>query len=600
MDDRFSGAAQEMERIDNMDIFSLFTLCGGLAFFLYGMTTMSKSLEKMAGGKLERMLKRMTSNPFKSLLLGAGITIAIQSSSAMTVMLVGLVNSGVMELGQTIGVIMGSNIGTTLTAWILALTGIESENVFVNLLKPENFSPVLALIGIILIMGSKKQRRRDIGRILVGFSILMYGMELMKQSVSPLADMPEFSSLLTAFNNPILGVAVGAIFTGIIQSSAASVGILQALALTGSITYGMAIPIIMGQNIGTCVTALLSSIGVNRNARRVAVIHISFNIIGTVVCLVLFYGGNLLLDFAFLDASVGALGIAFCHTVFNVFTTIILLPFSRQLEQLARRVVRSETTGEQFAFLDPLLLRTPGVAINESAAMTNRMGALAQENLLLALEQLAGWSGEREARIIENEDKLDTYEDRISNYLVEVSQHGVSMDDIRTVSRLLHAVGDFERIGDHALNIQDSARELNDKDLSFSGDAEEELSVVIEALQDILECAVHCFQADDPAAAGEVEPLEEAIDHLIESIRDRHIRRLQSGYCTIQLGFVLNDLLTNFERVSDHCSNIAVSVIQEQGGGLDSHTYLHTVKTGSSFDAELRRDLKKYRLPEES
>ena len=593
-------AARKTERIDDMDIFSIFTLCGGLAFFLYGMTTMSKSLEKMAGGKLERMLKRMTSNPFKSLLLGAGITIAIQSSSAMTVMLVGLVNSGVMELGQTIGVIMGSNIGTTLTAWILALTGIESENVFVNLLKPENFSPLLALAGIILIMGSKKQRRRDIGRILVGFAILMYGMELMKQAVSPLADMPEFSSLLTAFNNPLLGVAVGAVFTGVIQSSAASVGILQALALTGSITYGMAIPIIMGQNIGTCVTALLSSIGVNRNAKRVAVIHISFNIIGTVVCLILFYGGNLLLDFAFMDAAVGAVGIAFCHTAFNVFTTLILLPFSRQLEQLARRVVRSERAGEQFAFLDPLLLRTPGVAINESVAMANRMGQLAHENLLLALEQLDRWSEEREALIVENEDKLDIYEDHISNYLVEVSQHGVSMDDIHTVSRLLHAVGDFERIGDHALNIQDSARELHDKDLAFSGSAEAELGVLIAALRDILDNAFHCFQADDPADAAAVEPLEETIDRLIEAIRDRHIRRLQSGQCTIQMGFVLNDLLTNCERVSDHCSNIAVSVIQEHDGGLDSHTYLHSVKTASSFDEDLRRDLRKYRLPEES
>ena len=582
-----------------MDIFSIFTLCGGLAFFLYGMTTMSKSLEKMAGGKLERMLKRMTSNPFKSLLLGAGITIAIQSSSAMTVMLVGLVNSGVMELGQTIGVIMGSNIGTTLTAWILALTGIESENVFVNLLKPENFSPLLALAGIILIMGSKRQKRRDSGRILVGFAILMYGMELMKQAVSPLADMPEFSSLLTAFNNPLLGVVVGAVFTGVIQSSAASVGILQALALTGSITYGMAIPIIMGQNIGTCVTALLSSIGVSRSAKRVAVIHISFNIIGTAVCLILFYGGNLLFDFAFMDVPVGAVGIAFCHTVFNVFTTVILLPLSRQLEQLARRVVRSESAGEQFAFLDPLLLRTPGVAISESVSMTNRMGALAHENLLLSLEQLSDWSEEREAQILENEDKLDTYEDRISNYLVEVSQHGVSMSDIRTVSRLLHAVGDFERIGDHALNIQDSARELHDKDLSFSGSAEAELEVLTAALRDILESAVRCFQADDPAAAASVEPLEETIDRLIESIRDRHIRRLQSGHCTIQLGFVLNDLLTNFERVSDHCSNIAVAVIQEQDGGLDSHIYLHTVKSGSAFDEDLRRDLRKYRLPEE-
>ena len=318
-----------------MDIFSVFTLCGGLAFFLYGMTTMSKSLEKMAGGKLERLLKRMTSNPFKSLLLGAGITIAIQSSSAMTVMLVGLVNSGVMELGQTIGVIMGSNIGTTLTAWILSLTGIESESIFVNLLKPENFSPVIALVGIILIMGSKKQKRRDIGRIMVGFAILMYGMELMKDSVSPLADMPEFSRLLTAFNNPLLGVLVGAVFTGVIQSSAASVGILQALALTGSITYGMAIPIIMGQNIGTCVTALLSAIGVNRNAKRVAVIHISFNVFGTLACLILFYGGNAIFGFGFMDMTVGAVGIALCHTVFNVLTTLMLLPFSRQLEKLA-------------------------------------------------------------------------------------------------------------------------------------------------------------------------------------------------------------------------------------------------------------------------
>lgn len=342
-----------------MDIFSVFTLCGGLAFFLYGMTVMSKSLEKMAGGKLERMLKRMTSSPFKSLLLGAGITIAIQSSSAMTVMLVGLVNSGVMELRQTIGIIMGSNIGTTLTAWILSLTGIESENVFVNLLKPENFSPLIALAGILLIMGSKRQRRRDVGRIMMGFAILMYGMELMSGAVSPLAEMPQFAGLLTAFENPLLGVLVGAVFTGIIQSSAASVAILQALAMTGSITYGMAIPIIMGQNIGTCVTALISSIGVNRNAKRVAVVHISFNVIGTAVCLILFYGGDMILHFTFLNQAVGAVGIAFCHTAFNVFTTILLLPFSRQLEKLARRLVRTEDTRESFAFLDPLLLRTP-------------------------------------------------------------------------------------------------------------------------------------------------------------------------------------------------------------------------------------------------
>ncbi len=582
-----------------MDIFSLFTLCGGLAFFLYGMTTMSKSLEKMAGGKLERLLKRMTSNPLKSLLLGAGITIAIQSSSAMTVMLVGLVNSGVMELGQTIGVIMGSNIGTTLTAWVLSLTGIESESVFVNLLKPEHFSPVIALVGIILIMGSKKQRRRDVGRIMVGFSILMYGMELMKQAVSPLAEMPEFSSLLTAFNNPLLGVLVGAVFTGVIQSSAASVGILQALALTGSITYGMAVPIIMGQNIGTCVTALLSSIGVSRNAKRVSVIHISFNIIGTAVGLALFYGGNFLFHFPFMNAAVGAVGIAFCHTVFNVFTTILLLPFSRQLEKLARKVVLEGDKTQQFAFLDPLLLRTPGVAISECVSMTNRMGAMAHENLLDSLRQLSDYQAERETRITENEDKLDIYEDHLGGYLVQISQHGVSMSDIQTVSRLLHCIGDFERIGDHALNVQESALELHEKGLRFSDAATEELEVLFAALQEIMDIAFGCFAANDPAAAREVEPLEETIDQLIEEIRLRHIRRLQTGACTIQLGFILNDLLTNLERVSDHCSNIAVCVIENHSGASDRHAYLHDFKTGDSFASGLHRDMAKYRLPQE-
>ena len=543
------------------------------------------------------MLKRMTASPLKSLLLGAGITIAIQSSSAMTVMLVGLVNSGVMELGQTIGVIMGSNIGTTLTAWILAMTGIESENVFVNLLKPENFSPLLALAGIILIMGSKKQRRRDMGRIMVGFSILMYGMELMKQAVSPLADMPEFSSLLTAFNNPLLGVLVGAVFTGVIQSSAASVGILQALALTGSITYGIAIPVIMGQNIGTCVTALISSIGVNRNARRVAVIHISFNIIGSAVCLLLFYGGDILFHFQFLNYTVGALGIAACHTIFNVFTTLMLLPFSRQLEKLARAVIRGENKAEEFAFLDPLLLHTPSVAISECVAMSNRMGEVARENVHLALCQLSDYSNARESEILANEDKLDIYEDRLGSYLVQISQHGVSMNDIRTVSRLLHAIGDFERIGDHALNLQESAQELHEKELHFSEPANEELQVLLAAMDEIMEKAFGSFQQDSAAMAVEVEPLEETIDRLIEEIRMQHIRRLQTGACTIQLGFVFNDLLTNLERVSDHCSNIAVSIIEEQGDQVDRHTYINELKEESAFNMRLKDNLQKYQLP---
>ena len=582
-----------------MDIFSVLTLCGGLAFFLYGMNTMSKSLEKMAGGKLERTLKKMTSNPVKSLLLGAGITIAIQSSSAMTVMLVGLVNSGVMELGQTIGVIMGSNIGTTLTAWILSLAGLESDNVWINLLKPENFSPAIALAGIVLIMGAKKQKRRDVGQIMVGFSILMYGMELMKSAVAPLADMPEFESLLTAFHNPLLGVLVGAVFTGVIQSSAASVGILQALALTGSISFGMAIPIIMGQNIGTCVTALLSSIGVSRNAKRVAVVHISFNLLGTAICLILFYGGHLLFDFSFMDRPITAVGVAFCHTVFNVFTTLILLPFTRQLEKLACRAVKAEPDTQRFAFLDPRLLRTPSVAVSECASMTNRMATLAHENLLLSIRQLWDYSADREAEIVSNEDKLDIYEDRLGSYLVEVSRHSLSGADSREAARLLHSINDFERIGDHALNIQQSAQELHDKELSFSDTAREELKVLIDALTDILGQAFSCFSGNDAQAAAHVEPMEETIDRLIEEIRLRHIERLQNGKCTIQLGFILNDLLTNFERVSDHCSNIAVCVIESGNSAIDPHAYLHEIRhSGGGFVEDLHTDLQRYRLPQ--
>ena len=582
-----------------MNIFSLFTLCGGLAFFLYGMTVMSKSLEKMAGGRLERLLKRMTSTPIKSLLLGAGITIAIQSSSAMTVMLVGLVNSGVMELGQTIGVIMGSNIGTTLTAWLLSLTGIESESFFVNFLKPKNFSPLLALAGILLIMGSKKQRRRDVGRVMMGFSILMYGMELMSGAVAPLADMPEFADLMTAFTNPLLGVLVGAAFTGIIQSSAASVGILQALAMTGSVTYGMAIPIIMGQNIGTCVTALLSSIGVSRNAKRVSVIHISFNLIGTAVGLIILCGGNALFGFPFLSNSVNAVGIALCHTIFNVCTTILLLPFTRQLEWLAKKAISTEDKPSDFAFLDPRLLRTPGVAASECASMVNQMGALAQTSMDLVLTQFLQYTDAREEAILSNEDKLDIYEDHLGSYLVQISQHGTSADDMHTISRLLHAIGDFERIGDHVLNLQESAKELRDKQLRFSPTAQKEVEVLTRLLRDLMTAALDCFRKDDPVAAQLVEPLEETMDCLTEEVRNRHIRRLQNGQCTIQLGFVLNDLLNNFERIGDHCSNIAVSVIEEQDSQMASHAYLHDMKKNGEFAARLQNNLSRYALPPE-
>lgn len=581
-----------------MDFFGLLSMIGGLALFLYGMDTMGQGLEKLSGGRLERILEKLTSNPIKAVLLGAGVTAVIQSSSATTVMVVGFVNSGIMKLTQAVGIIMGANIGTTVTSWLLSLTGIESGNFFVQLLKPSSFSPVLALIGMIFIMFTKNEKKKNLGTIMIGFAILMFGMETMSDAVKPLADVSEFTGLLTMFSNPILGMIAGAVLTAIIQSSSASVGILQALCATGAVSFGSAIPIIMGQNIGTCVTALLSSIGVNRNAKRVAVIHISFNIIGTVVCLILFYGGNMIFHFGFMDAPTGAVGIAFCHTVFNVLTTVLLLPFSRQLEQLARRLVRTENKTEQFAFLDPLLMRTPGVAISECVSMANRMGVLAHETMLLALEQLPAYSEERETQILTNEDKLDTYEDRLGSYLVEISQHGVSMSDIQTVSRLLHAIGDFERIGDHALNLQESAQELHEKELQFSDSAKEELHVLLEALRDIMDDAFHCFVEDDVQAALVVEPLEETIDQIIEEIRMRHIRRLQTGECTIQLGFILNDLLTNIERVSDHCSNIAVSIVEEKDGSLERHSYLHDVKEGGSFSADVKRDLKKYRLPQ--
>ena len=580
-----------------MDIFSVFTLCGGLAFFLYGMTVMSNSLEKMAGGKLERLLKVMTANRFKALLLGLGITIAIQSSSAVTVMLVGLVNSGVMELGQTIGVIMGSNIGTTITAWLLSLTGIESDNIIMNMLKPKNFSPLLALIGVLLIMAAKKQRRKDVGTVLIGFSILMTGMELMSGAVKPLAEVPEFTSLMTSFSNPILGILFGAAFTAVIQSSSASVGILQALALTGAVPYSTAIPVIMGQNIGTCITAIISSLGANNSARRVSIIHISFNILGTLIFSILFYGINALFPLAIMDQAAGVAGIAICHTVFNVFTTMTLLPFAKQLERLARKLIKDDNKKTEFAFLDPLLLRTPSVAVNECIAMANRMGEVAHQNLLLGIQQLSFYSETRETQMLENEEKLDIYEDRLSDYLVQISQHGVSADDSQTVSRLLHAIGDFERIGDHALNLQESAKEIHDKGVQFSVSADTELNSLLSAIIEIMDFAFKSFSANDATLAKSVEPLEETIDHLTENIRLRHIRRLQTGECTVQLGFIHSDLLTNFERVSDHCSNIALSVLEAQDLTMDRHAYLHDLKKDSDFTQALARCMEKYQLP---
>ena len=567
-----------------MDLFSLITLAGGLAFFLYGMHVMSTGLEKMAGGKLESSLKKMTANPWKSLLLGAGITIAIQSSSAMTVMLVGLVNSGIMELGQTIGVIMGSNIGTTLTAWLLALIGIESDNFWLNLLKPENFSLIFAFVGIIFIMMSKDTRKQDIGTIFLGFAVLMFGMRLMSDAVSPLADMPQFSHLLVAFRNPLLGVLVGAVFTGIIQSSAASVGILQALALTGSITYGMAIPIIMGQNIGTCATALISSIGVSKNAKKVAIVHISFNLIGTVVCLTVFYCVNALMPLAFIDQPIGTLGIAMVHSIFNIVTTILLLPFTKQLEKIANLVLRDQETASSGTlsdtFLDERLLATPSVAISECNNLSVTMATVARDTLLQSIRATSLYEQSLGTQILKNEDTLDLYEDRLSTYLVRLSSKALSADDTKKISKMLHAIGDFERLGDHAVNILRAAKELHDKGLHFSDEATRELAVLTGAIGEILTITTEAYQKNDTNLSTRVEPLEQVIDQLIAEIKNRHIERLQRGACTIEMGFILSDLLSNYERVSDHCSNIAVAIIEVNRNSFDTHQYLNAVKYG--------------------
>ena len=561
-----------------MTIFNLFTLLGGLAFFLYGMTVMSTGLEKMAGSKLEKILKKMTSNPFKSLLLGAGITIAIQSSSAMTVMLVGLVNSGIMKLGQTIGVIMGSNIGTTLTAWILSLSGVESDNIFLQMLKPKNFSPIVALIGILLIMVAKSRKKKDVGNICVGFAILMFGMELMGSSVEGLEDMPQFTSMMTAFTNPILGVIVGAVITGIIQSSAASVGMLQALSATGTITYGIAFPIIMGQNIGTCVTSLISSIGVNKNAKRVAVVHISFNIIGTAIFLIAFFIGKTFFSLPILEETIGAVGIAACHSIFNVCTTILLLPFQKLLEKIANVIVKDTDEKEEYVFFDERLFKTPSVAIEECNALTIKMADIARDTIGTALRLVEKYDDKVAQDLLQSESLLDMYEDKLGTILVRLSGESLSSSDSKKIARLLHTIGDFERIGDHAVNLVGVAQEIKEKTIEFSDAAKEELHVLASAVEEIMAIAVDSFKNNDVDYAAKVEPLEEVIDRLVDVIKLRHIKRLQAGNCTIEHGFVLADLLNNYERVSDHCSNIGVAVIEVAHNSFETHEYLQEVK----------------------
>ena len=566
-------------------VLKLFQLVGGLAFFLYGMSVMSDGLSKLAGGSLERTLKKTTTNRFMAMFLGAGITIAIQSSSAMTVMLVGLVNSGIMTLRQTIGVIMGSNVGTTLTPWIFSLSGVEGDGL-ISLLKPKNFSPLVAFIGILFTMVGKTERKKDIGRIMLGFAVLMFGMELMGDSMSGLENSDIFERALDVFRNPIIGVLFGAVFTGIIQSSAASVSMLQNLALTGAVSYGIAIPIIMGQNIGTCVTALISSIGVSRNAKKVSVVHISFNLIGTTLCLILFFGADAIFGLPFLDNAIDPFGIALCHTIFNIFTTAVLCPFVNMLEGIANKLISTDKkpNAPQGAFLDERLLKTPSIALAEASNMTVKMAHIAGDSITASLDLMGSFTDKAMEAIAVQEDELDKFEDKLGSFLAQLSSSSLSERESREISKLLHTIGDFERLGDHSVQVSTCAQEIHQKSISFSEKAVEEISTLTAAIREIVDLTTRAFANHDLSLAQRVEPLEQVVDVLAARSKKNHIERVQNGKCTIQMGFVLSDLLANFKRISDHCSNIAVAVIETEQGSFDAHQYLNDVKESGSHN----------------
>ena len=592
-----------------MDIFSVFTMLGGLAFFLFGMNILGAGLDKLAGGRLERILEKLTSNPIKSVALGAVVTAIIQSSSATTVMVVGFVNSGIMKLHQAIGIIMGANLGTTATSWILSLSGLEGDSFIVKIFKPTSFSPVLAFIGIILFSFAKSQKKKDIGNILLGFAILMFGMETMSDAVKPLADIPEFRNILTMFSNPILGVFTGALLTAIIQSSSASVGILQAISITGSLTYGAAIPIIMGQNIGTCITAMLSSIGANKNAKRAALVHLYFNLIGSIAFLLVFYAIQYTIGFPFFDDSVNAVSIAVVHTIFNLFSTALMLPFTRFLEKLACLTIKdtevetnvSNETELDVAsnLLDERFLATPGFAVEQCKDVVQKMALLSRETFHLSLELLQHYDETKAKQIFEKEDLIDKYEDILGTYLVQLSSKSLSTSDSQAVSKFLHTIGDFERIGDHAVNLRDAAKEIYEKQITFSAEAQNEINVITQAVSDILDQAINAFLNNDLVMASQVEALEEVIDYLRNECKNRHVDRLRSGLCTIEFGFVFNDILTNYERVSDHCSNIAVCLLEINENSFETHDYLNKLKYSGSgdFTKAFERNKEKYALP---
>ena len=554
-----------------MSIFNVLNLVGGLALFLFGMNFMGDALEKRAGGTLQTVLSRITSNKWKGLLLGVAVTAVIQSSSATTVMVVGFVNSGIMVLRQAINVIMGANIGTTVTSWILSLTGIESDNIFVSLLKPSSFTPVLALIGILLFMFLKSNKSKDIGQILLGFAVLMFGMEAMSDAVAPLKDVPEFQNILLMFSNPVLGVIAGAVLTAIIQSSSASVGILQALSSTGQITFGSAIPIIMGQNIGTCVTALISSIGANKGAKRSAVVHLCFNIGGTIIWLSVFELLNLFVNFDFLNDQIGAMGIAVVHTIFNVLCTLTFLPFTKKLEKLACLIVRDDHKDQKFEVLDTRLYATPAVALENCAKVVNEMANEAVSSIKDAFGLIMKYDQAVAEKIKESEKTVDKYEDKIANYLLGLSSLSISEKDSLAISKYLHIIGDIERMSDHSVSLADSAREIREKKLTFSDSAKAEIKTMCSALIEILDYTLKTVSDNDLISAAEIGPLEEVIDELKNKLQKNHIKRLQNNGCTIEMGFILSDITTVMERVSDHCNKIALCIIEIQRESLGLH-----------------------------
>ena len=588
-----------------MDFFSILTLLGGLAMFLYGMQVMGDGLAKVSGGKLEQILENLTSSKWKAVLLGMCVTAVIQSSSATTVMVVGFVNSGIMKLTQAVGIIMGANIGTTITSWILSLTGIESSNFFISLLKPSSFSPILALVGIVLLTFTKSSRKKDVGTILLGFAVLMFGMESMSGAVKPLADVPKFTGLLLKFSNPVAGILAGTILTAIIQSSSASVGILQALCMTGAVPYSSAFPIIMGQNIGTCVTALLSAIGANKNAKRAAMIHLYFNLIGTVVFMVLFYMINAAVHFPFMAQMATPATIAITHSVFNITATLVWLPFSNLLVRLACLTIRDDKADEvsredqEFMILESRFLEKPAFAVEQGRNAAKHMEQDSRKTLDIALGLIHAYSDEQAERVQKLESKIDRYEDELGTYLVKLNNKDLSERDSHSVSIMLHCIGDFERISDHAVNIMESAQELHEKNLSFSPQAKNELQVLIAAVSRIVDTAYQVFDKQDLNLTRDVEPLEEIVDELSKELKRRHVNRLRLGECTIEMGFILTDLLTSLERIADHCSNISVCITQVRENLYDTHSHLESLKneTDDSYINRLGELQKEYILP---